>query len=820
MGSRAAGAKSGTTPPLVSRPRLLSTLDDAAQRRLTMVVAPAGSGKTSLLTAWLASRGDDAVWITLRPVHNRSGRLAADLATASRALRGAASAVLVLDDFQQLTDHRALEECAAVIEEAPGGLHVVVSSRREPPPRYFRLHLADQLAEIRAGDLAFTREEVAEVLPDSQIDAVLACTRGWAFGVAVAAADLREDDDVEELFRADEQVHRHLTTHVLETQTEESRKALVATSVVDRISGPLSDFLSGASGGQAMLEDLETSGAFVTSVDAGREWFEYHPLFRDVLRRGVSETDRVALLHRAAQWHLERGDIDDGVQYLIDAGATDEVVEAAFIYGPAMLEQQRVGEVARWIEGVPSDARSGIRPRLLEAASLLFGGDCAAARCLLEDLRHADSAEEAELVVADLLRAFVALTDGLSADAAAAAQRVLDAVDRVEEADLPNVLGLTGTRADVAAAAHVACGTVGLFDGHLRAARDDLEAVSDEAHGRWRASALGCLSLVEAWSGNLTKGDELAGQALSLADELGHDAPARSTAWLALALIARRREEFDRAEALLDALEVTGATERRGVGVWVATERALLALANSGPAAATAVLDSRRASVHPSMPDGVLARRRAAEAYVLVTSDQLEAGQAALDDGFGSESSETMAARTRVALSRGDAATARALLYGWPREAQPRAGRALRLWTSVLDHLDGRAETALSAMAEVAAEAESEGDVELFTMAGSLAMGPVRALYRAAPTPFLRSLVERQTMVTQAKPVKGLPEQLTDREHMVLMYLPTRQSNAEIAERLGVSLNTVKTHLKHVYRKLDVVGRSEAVDAAERMHLL
>jgi LuxR family maltose regulon positive regulatory protein len=84
----------------------------------------------------------------------------------------------------------------------------------------------------------------------------------------------------------------------------------------------------------------------------------------------------------------------------------------------------------------------------------------------------------------------------------------------------------------------------------------------------------------------------------------------------------------------------------------------------------------------------------------------------------------------------------------------------------------------------------------------------------------LRSLVERQTTVSQAKPVKGLPEQLTDREYMVLTYLPTRQSNAEIAERLGVSLNTVKTHLKHVYRKLDVVGRSDAVDAAEHMHLL
>lgn len=820
MGSRATAFRAGSVPPLVQRPRLFSILDGATTRRLTMVVAPAGYGKTSLLTEWMVSREDEAVWITIGPAHNRPGRLAADLATGGRALRGATSGIVVLDDFQRLTDHGALEECAAFIEDAPEAWHVVLSSRMDPSPRYFRLRLADQLAEIQAVELAFTREEAAGLLPHSQVDAVLACTRGWAFGVGVAAAGLREDDDVEEFFRGDDRIDGYLTTEVLDAQADESRTVLLASSVLDQVSGPLSDLLTSGGGGQVTLEDLETSGAFVSSVDARREWFVLHPLFRDVLRRRVSDSDRSALLHRAAEWHLERGDIDDGVRCLIDAGATDEVVEAGFTYGPALLDQQRVSDVAGWVEGVSFDAGGGIRPRLLEAGSLLFGGAPAAARRVLDDLATARSALEGERIVADLLRAFVALTEGLGREAAVAAQRVLDAIDSVQEADLPNVLGLTGTRVDVAGGAHVARGTVGLFDGRLSAARWDLEAVSDEAHGRWRASALGCLSLVEAWSGNLTKGDELAGQALSLADELGHDAPARSTAWLALALVARRREEFGRAEALLDALELTGATQRRAVGIWVATERALLALAANGATAAAAVLGGRQASPHPSMPDGVLAQRRAAEAHVLVASDQLEAAQAALDDGFGGESSETMAARTRVALSRGDTTSARALLDDWPQEAQPRAGRAQRLWASVLDHLEGRAEPALTELAAVASEAEREGDIELFALAGSLATGPIRALYCAAPSPFLRSLVERQSVVAQAKPVKGLPEQLTDREYMVLMYLPTRQSNAEIAERLGVSLNTVKTHLKHVYRKLDVVGRSEAVDAAERMHLL
>jgi LuxR family maltose regulon positive regulatory protein len=123
-------------------------------------------------------------------------------------------------------------------------------------------------------------------------------------------------------------------------------------------------------------------------------------------------------------------------------------------------------------------------------------------------------------------------------------------------------------------------------------------------------------------------------------------------------------------------------------------------------------------------------------------------------------------------------------------------------------------------MSAVVAEAEVEGDVGLFRAAGGAALGPARDLYRTAPTAFLRSLVDQPVGAGPARSVRGLVEQLTDREYMVLVHLPSRQSNAEIATRLGVSLNTVKTHLKHIYRKLDVVGRNEAVTAAERWHLL
>jgi LuxR family maltose regulon positive regulatory protein len=134
--------------------------------------------------------------------------------------------------------------------------------------------------------------------------------------------------------------------------------------------------------------------------------------------------------------------------------------------------------------------------------------------------------------------------------------------------------------------------------------------------------------------------------------------------------------------------------------------------------------------------------------------------------------------------------------------------------------LDGREVEACDALAAVVDEADLEGDVGLFEATGNFALGPARVLYRSAPTAFLRTLVDRPMAAHTPKPVKGLAEQLTDREFMVLVHLPSRQSNAEIAERLDVSLNTVKTHLKHIYRKLDVAGRSEAVQTAEQLHLL
>ena len=158
----------------------------------------------------------------------------------------------------------------------------------------------------------------------------------------------------------------------------------------------------------------------------------------------------------------------------------------------------------------------------------------------------------------------------------------------------------------------------------------------------------------------------------------------------------------------------------------------------------------------------------------------------------------------------------------WPSEPEPRAPVERQLWLAILDHAEGDQATASGRMAAVVAQAEPEWDLELFRTAGHHVLGPARPLYRDVPSPFLRAIVDQQVAASSRRlgPGRDLVDPLTERESVLLALLPTRLSNAEIAGRLGVSVNTVKTHVKHVYRKLGVSGRSEAVAAAERMRLI
>jgi LuxR family maltose regulon positive regulatory protein len=388
---------------------------------------------------------------------------------------------------------------------------------------------------------------------------------------------------------------------------------------------------------------------------------------------------------------------------------------------------------------------------------------------------------------------------------------------------VPSVLGLMATVVDVTAAADVAVGVAGLYGGDWAAARSHLETVPEGAHLVWHVAGRGALALLEAWSGRLEAAELAARHAMAQARELGIDQQPVTTARLALAHVALRRGQLGRAASLLD--EAGNGVEpdrRRVIATIVASEQASLALASGAGTGGLTLLAARHGYEHPPMPPYVLAHLRAIEAELLVANGDLDRATQILGLADGVVTSELAAARVHLAVERHDLRQARAVLGRWPLGQSPRAGLEFGLWRAVVDHLGGDEPGARDRLEVVAAAAAEEGDLGLFRWAGEAVAAPARAAYRATPTPFLRTVVEGFTGGAGGRPrsTKDLVEQLTDREHAVLALLPTRLSNTEIAERLDVSLNTVKTHIKHVYRKLGVTRRGDAVSEAERLRLL
>jgi len=854
----------------VPRDRLVAFLDVAAQRRATVVVAPPGYGKTVLLSQWAAVHRTRRVrWLTLRPEDNEPARLARDLCGALEtgrrplagpvlgrlhpggpkmgsafatalvaALESVPPTTLVLDDFHVLSNSALLDELGALIEHVPRWIHVIVATRTDPPLPYYRLRLSDALVELRQQDLAFRHDEATELvqrlsgrkLSAAQIGALIDRTEGWAVGLHLTGVSLRGHTDVERFVRTfaddDRHIADYLTDQVLRRQPQATRRFLLSTCVLDRMSGPLCDFVTGGRDGQAMLEELHRTSLFVTRLEGRHEWFRYHQLLRTLLRHHLHDEDPTRerlVLRRAAEWHLARDDLEEGVGYLAEAAAWEDVFAAAFTHSGALFARGEAMTVARWIDMVPRTVwRGRTRVMLLRAGASVMGGDPAGAG---DDLDAIDAlpTSAAERVVATVLRSRWALQQGATTPAVAAADRALRAVETVGDTPLPNVLGLLGSRQDVSAAARVTRGTALLHQGETTSARTALEDVTDRSHVVWQIRALGSMALLEAWCGRLTLGDELAARALSLARQVGiHDQPITTDAYLALAHVARQRDELDRAASCLDqaAREASPSHDRVAATV-VTVERALLALTTRGPADGLAVLAARRSVAHPPHPRAVHARQRAVEARLRAMIGDVEGAERALGTG-AEDNTDVVAARVRLAIERGDLAAARALASRWPDDPEPRARLERRMWLAILDDLDGDETAARHQLADVVADAETERNIGLFRSAGHHVLGPARALYRAAPTAFLRTIVEPPDVVAapQLGPARELVDQLTEREFMVLTMLPTRASNAEIADRLGVSVNTVKTHLKHIYRKLAVDGRNDAVAAAERMRLL
>jgi len=422
-------------PGFVPRPRLVQALSQGLARGRVLICAPAGFGKTSLLADWARGGGRPVAWLGLDAGDNDPVRFwryvvaALDRARPEIAVRlgpllgpptprsfeGLVTALinelaaqpnrdevlLVLDDYHLADSGPVHESVAFLLENLPPGLHVVVSSRADPPLPLARLRARGQLAELRAAELRFTPEEAAALLgetagpglPGTAVAALTARTEGWAAGLQLAALSLRGQADPAGFVAAFGGSHRfvldYLADEVLDGQPGQVRAFLLETSVLERLSAELCDAVTGRADSQAMLADIERAGLFLVPLDEVRGWWRYHHLFADLLRARLQaeQPSRAVALHRAAAaWSQEHNLADDAVQHALAAGDPAWAARLVERHVETLLGRSEGVTLRRWLSALPAQSVRD-RPRLClaQAYSAAQGFQVEALEALLND---------------------------------------------------------------------------------------------------------------------------------------------------------------------------------------------------------------------------------------------------------------------------------------------------------------------------------------------------------------------------------------------------------------------------------------------------
>jgi LuxR family maltose regulon positive regulatory protein len=410
-------------PGFLSRQRLLERLAEGAARELTLVCAPAGFGKSSLLGDW-ARRGQPAVaWLSLDAGDNdpvrfwryvaaaldpagegvaervapvlqagQSASLEAVVTVVANALAGLPDQVaLVLDDYHLIEAPPVHHSLGMLLERLPAQLRLVVAGRADPPLPLARWRARGQLAELRERDLRFTAEETAVLLgkvmglelPAGSLAALATRTEGWAAGLQLAGLSLRDHRYVLD----------YLAEEVLDRQPEPLRRFLLETSLLERLSGGLCDAVTGRSDSQQLLEQIERANLFLIPLDEERRWWRYHQLFADLLQARLRQQrpERIPALHRAAAaWSEEHGLADQAVHHALAAGEVEGAARLIERHFDAVLRRAEDATLARWLATLPAElVRARPRLCLVEAYWALIDGRLEQAARLLEDAERA-----------------------------------------------------------------------------------------------------------------------------------------------------------------------------------------------------------------------------------------------------------------------------------------------------------------------------------------------------------------------------------------------------------------------------------------------
>jgi LuxR family maltose regulon positive regulatory protein len=815
----------------LERPHLRHALDHGAARTLTLLIAPAGWGKTTLLRSWARTMPGELgtpAWLSVEP-GDRGGQFRAYLHAALRtACPGAVAGVpapgavsartyfehladalshlsgpisLILDDLQE-ADEEALAGLEFAVGHASGKLHLVAGTQVEPTQMLQRFRLSGDLTELRVRELALTRDETAELLrmhgaavAAEAVDDVWAHTEGWPAGVRLTALDLVDRpgpaDSTGEVAGAPDAAVDYLVTEVLERRLSNIREALLRSSVTDQLSGGLIDALTGRTDGAAVLADLSRSDTYVVPTGAAPTTHRFHRMFRDVLRAELARRhpDLLVPLHRrAAAWFAASGMPRPALRHALHAGDRDAAVDLVQRCWPWLGAAEHPGETAASVpvpmaapDDDPALALAYAADRLDQDEPSLSDEALMAAADRCPPLRQA----------VDALQVFRAQRSGDPAAQYAAAGWLLDQLDSASNPGGPGADAVAAVALTAHGAAQLELGSVADAEADLSSGWSAAEQAGLRCQQMICASRL---ALIQAERGELSAANHAADAVRRVAPCPGQPPTVHCAhAHLALAIIDAQRDLVPDALAHLDVAARAG-------GVLPPPEVA-------GPAA----------RLRGQLGDGAAiqaARRRPPEYR-----------RAGLGDDQREPGSAVNAARAQ--LDDGDPTRALELLPSWESRPDGALGLGLRLEAGVVAALAQRASghrrEASRLLESLLRMAEPDGYRRVFTRAGQ----PLRDLlldHLDSGTAYwttVDSLIGAMgTPVRPPAPPPAVSEPLTDRELTVLRYLQSILSNGEIAAEMTVSVNTVKTHVRSIYRKLDTNHRREAVRRARELHLL
>jgi LuxR family transcriptional regulator, maltose regulon positive regulatory protein len=862
---------------VIDRGDLVAALDRAATRKVTIIAAPAGSGKTSLLRSWAVRAGQpyqlavlqvqrdqhDAqqFWLALLDAVRHASATTADTeppaatpdfnahAMVDRVLSELAGVraglVVVIDDLHELTSPEALAQLSRLLLNLPPHAHAILSMRHDVQLRLHQLRLAGDLVEIRAADLRFSERETRELLEASEValsEPGIALlhqrTEGWAAGLRLAALSLAGHPDPEwfvaEFSGTDRTVGEYLLAEMLDRQPPDVQDLVLRTSLLDRVNGELADLLTGRAGSERILLDLEDANAFVESLDAERTWFRYHHLLADFLRLELRRTlpTEVPVLHRrAAEWFTQQGQLVSAIRHTQAAG---DWADAARLLADHSL-------------------------------SLALDGQAQTMQVLLA--AFPPGADHPELAV---VRAMGDLARGYLDEAAAhltAAEAYADAASprrqrRLRVAIASLKLSLARRRGHLA----------GVIE-HVKFLDSPASGQSDEdiaLDSDLRAVALMNLGIAEAWSGipdaehHLQEGAVLSRtigrpylevgclaqlgfasrirslattrrrchEAIALAERHGWGAePWIAPALVTLASILVWTGEFDEGERWLRrttrALQTDTGPDIRQL-IHLVTGRLYAGLGRNREALEEIVaaehLRSQLVGQH-ALASQVTGWKLATQARLGMKGEARSALAALTDEE--ANAGEIRNARAVTSLAGNDPAAA----LGALREVLDGTASAVGVVTVIEAHLlAARAHRALgdqraanTATERALALAEPDRLVLPFAMTGAaelLESLPPHETAHAALLVAILDVLHSSSAAAGTQPPPLNAETLSPAERKVLRYLPTKLTRHQIAEELSVSPHTVNAHLRRIYIKLGVSDRFSAVQRARELRLL